>query len=115
MSMHPELNLQLAQTKIEEARSEAQHASAVRAASLDRQGSDVSGGTRRKRWTALFATVTARAQQSDQDATPHPDDERLTSGRRSRHRPVRSPSSGWQGRHKPPHSDVGSRGAGQRV
>jgi hypothetical protein len=62
MIIHPELGLRLAQTKIEEAQSRAQRASALRAASLDRRGSGVRVGTRRDRWAALRLATFSRSR-----------------------------------------------------
>jgi hypothetical protein len=56
--IHPALGLRLAQAKIEESRSRAQRASAVRAAWLERRVSGVAAGARQDRWaTSMLARV----------------------------------------------------------
>jgi hypothetical protein len=62
MYTHPELGLRLAQVKIEEARSRAQLASAVRAASAARRVSAVTAGTRRDRTVALVLAAVGRSR-----------------------------------------------------
>jgi hypothetical protein len=66
MYTHPELGLRLAQTKIEEARSRAQRASALRTASVDRRVWAVTASTRRDRWAgrALASVIGSRAWRS---------------------------------------------------
>jgi hypothetical protein len=72
MYIHPELGLRLAERKIEEAQCWSRHATALRAATLNRQASGVSGGTRRHRWAALMlATVSrSRVRRRSLDASP---------------------------------------------
>jgi len=62
MHIHPELGLRLAQSKIEEARSRARHASALRDASLDRQAWGVEAGASRNGWAAPTLPTAGRSR-----------------------------------------------------
>jgi hypothetical protein len=70
--IHPALGLRLAQSKIEEARSRAYHASARHAASLDGRVADGAVGTRGNRWSVpMLATVSrSRARRASLGARP---------------------------------------------
>jgi hypothetical protein len=70
VNLHPELGLRLAQTKIEEARSRAERASALRADSLDERLSGATVGTRRDRWAALGLARVRRSQARDRSLRP---------------------------------------------
>ena len=60
MSIHPELGRRLAEAEIKEARSRAQQAPVVRAASLDRRALGVTVGKRRNRWAAPMPAAVKR-------------------------------------------------------
>jgi hypothetical protein len=62
MYTHPELGLRLAQGKIDEARSWARRASALRSARLDGQALGVAAGGRRNAWPAPVPASLGRSR-----------------------------------------------------